>query len=249
MPFPQNPNKHRWEPVFTALDFRRYQASRVGRLRKPPPRVVMVFGQRWSRYLKQRYRGAYDPHTAVYRVDPSVGVVHVEGPGAPFATIVIEELAALGVNAFVIVGIAGSLDRTVPAGSMVVCSKALRDEGTSHHYRRAAPFAFPDRDLTRSLESALERAGLPYVNGPTWTTDAAYRETGPEIRRYRKLGILTVEMEAAAVFTVTRALGRKSAALFVVSDLLDEAGWEPRFHDTRTPLRQALRVALLAGKD
>lgn len=249
MPFPQIPRKHRWEPAFTASDFRRYQSSRVGPLPKPPPNAVMVFGHRWSRYLNRKYRGAYDSRTGVYRAEPSVGVVLVDGPGAPFATIVVEELAALGVKAFVIVGIAGSLDRNIPAGSMVVCSKALRDEGTSHHYRSAARFARPDRLLTNSLKLSLERAGVPYVEGSTWTIDAPYRETGPEIRRYRKGGILTVEMEAAAVFTVTQVLGRKSAALFVVSDFLDENGWEPRFHDTRSPLRRALQLAIRACKN
>lgn len=209
----------------------------------------MVFGERWTRYLKRKFRGAYDARTGVYRVDRYVGIVHVRGPGAPYASIEVEERAALGVKEFVIVGLAGSLQRGLPAGSMVVCTKALRDEGTSHHYRKTAPFAQPDRQLTSSLKVSLQRAGVPYVQGPSWTTDAPYRETVPEIRRYRRAGILTVEMEAAAVFTVARALGRSAAALFVISDHLDETGWDPRFHDTRASLHRALRIAIPACKN
>lgn len=206
----------------------------------------MVFGHRWSRYLGRKFRGVYDPRTGVYSANSSVGVVLVDGPGAPFASIVVEELAALGVKQFLIVGIAGSLNPRIQTGSMVVCSKALRDEGTSHHYRKPAPYARPNGALTNLLKSRLEREGIPFVEGPTWTTDAPYRETVPEIRRYRKAGVLTVEMEAAAVFTVSKTLGRRAAALFVISDHLDEKGWKPRFHDTRIPLRRAFRVAIQA---
>lgn len=205
-----------------------------------------MFGERWTRYLRRTFRGRYDSRTGIYRATRSVGVVQVQGPGAPFAGIVVEELAALGVRRFVLVGLAGSLAREIRVGSMVVCTKALRDEGTSHHYQKGAPFSHPDRRLTSSLALSLRAAGTPYSRGPSWTTDAPYRETVPEIRRYRRAGILTVEMEASAVFAVAMALDREAAALFVISDHLDETGWEPRFHDTRTALHRALRIAIRA---
>lgn len=247
VPYPQHPTKHRWEPLYTASDFQRYAAARRGGLvPKPPPSVVMVFGSRWRRYLPRKFRGAYDPRTGVYRANPRAGVVHVDGPGAPFATIVVEELAALGVRRFVIVGLAGALPSSIPAASLVLCTKALRDEGTSHHYQRAAAFARPDPQLTHLLRTYLERSGSAFTQGPSWTTDAPYRETVPEIRRYRRAGILTVEMEAAAVFAVARRLDLRAAALFVVSDHLDESGWVPRFHDTRPALRHTLGLALAA---
>ncbi len=65
--------------------------------------------------------------------------------------------------------------------------------------------------------------------GPTWTTDAPYRETVEEITRYRGEGILTVEMEAAALFTVARLSGLAAAAAFCVSDVLHGERWEPHF--------------------
>ena len=247
MPYPQEPAKHRWEPLFTATDFQRYVASRRGGpLPKPPASVVMVFGSRWKGYLPRKFRGALDSRTGVYRATANAGVVNVDGPGAPFASIVVEELAALDVRRFVVVGLAGSLTPDVDTGSMVLCTKALRDEGTSHHYQRPSTFAHPDRQLTESLRTGLKRSGAPFVRGASWTIDAPYRETVPEIRRYRRAGILTVEMEASAVFAVAQRLNVAAAALFVISDHLDDSGWEPRFHDTRKPLRRALDIALSA---
>ena len=245
MPFPFHPRKHRSEPLFSAADFSRYVANhRTTPPSRPPHNIVVVFGSRWEKYLRRRYRGAYDRHTGVFRANRTVGVAWQTGPGSPHSAIVIEELSALGADRFLIVGLAGSLQSRLPIGSFVVCTKALRDEGTSHHYARPTPFAYPDAGLTWALKTMLRRTGMPFAEGPTWTTDAPYRETRAEIRRYRSMGILTVEMEASAVFAVARHLGRAAAALFVVSDHLTEEDWEPRFHETRTPLRRGLDLAV-----
>lgn len=151
MPYPEQPSKHRWESLFTASDFHRYVAARSGRPpSRPPPKVVMVFGSRWRRYLPRRFPSTFDRYSGVYRASAKVGVALVDGPGAPFATIVLEELAALGVERFVIVGLAGSLRSGIAAGSVVLCTKALRDEGTSYHYQGPAKYAHPDRPLTNS---------------------------------------------------------------------------------------------------
>jgi uridine phosphorylase len=245
VPFPHHPKKHRQEPLFTASDFHRYQSKRTGSPSpRPPRRVVLVFGSRWREYLSKRYGGKLDPRSGVYRLNNKVGIAHIDGPGAPFAAIVVEELAALGVKQFLIVGLAGSLQAGLRVGSLVVCGKALRDEGTSHHYVKGSAFAHPSPGLVAKLKGTLKRNRVSFAEGPTWTTDAPYRETIAELRRYRRSGILTVEMEASAVFTVAQHLEGGAAALFVISDHLDERVWEPRFHDTRDGLRRALRLAI-----
>jgi uridine phosphorylase len=245
--FPQHRRKHLARPLFTAEEFHRYAANRRGTSPpRPPKKVVFVFGRGWRRYLGRKYRGTLDRRTDIYWVRPAVGVTILEAPGAPYTAIVVEELAALGVRQFVIVGIAGSLQSELRVGSLVLCDRALRDEGTSHHYTAPSRFARPSPELTATLRSALEHARTSFAIGPTWTTDAPYRETIAEIRRYRREGILTVEMEASALFSVARLRGRESAALFVISDHLDERGWEPRFHDSRPGLRRALGVVIEA---
>jgi len=245
--FPQHPRKHRFEPLFTATEFHRYVARRTGEPRPRPPRsIVLCYGRRWKRYLTRRFRGGYDRATGMYRAGKGVGVSMVGGPGAPLSAMVVEELAALGVRRFVIVGMAGSLQSDIPAGSLVLCEKALRDEGASHHYEAPGDFSHPSSKLTAALRSQLEREGTPVREGPSWTIDTPYRETVPEIRRYRRQGILTVEMEASAVFSVARIRGCEAAALFVISDHLDDQGWQPRFYDCRPGLRHALDIAVRA---
>jgi len=247
VPVPQYRRKHLERPLFTAEEFHRYRAKLgAATVPRPPESLILVFGRRWRKYLGRKFPGTLDRQTDIYRVGSNVGVTVLEGSGAPLAGIAVEEYAALGVARFMIVGIAGSLQPQVRVGELVLCDRALRDEGTSHHYVPPGRYVLPSRNLTRALRSALDRDGTRYAMGTTWTIDAPYRETVAEIRRYRALGIVTVEMEASAVFAIARCRKREAAALFVISDNLDDRGWEPRFHHTREPLRRALQVAIRA---
>lgn len=52
---------------------------------------------------------------------------------------------------------------------------AYRDEGTSYHYAPASDYiTIKNSDVVAKF---METAGLPYVQGKTWTTDAVHRET------------------------------------------------------------------------
>jgi uridine phosphorylase len=83
--------------------------------------------------------------------------------------------------------------------------------------------------LTDALADKLAGSGHAYKRGATWTIDAPYRETAEELRHYREEGVLTVEMEAAAVFAVARHRGLQAAAAFVLSDTLTDTDWTPDF--------------------
>jgi uridine phosphorylase len=160
------------------------------------------------------------------------------GWGAPAATTVLEELIALGAREFISIGAAGCLQPRCGFGEAVVCDGAIRDEGVSHHYARTEKFAWPSEMLTRRLAQALAVDGTTPQRGLTWTIDAPYRETVAEARSYQAEGVVCVEMEAAALFTVGQYRGVDVAAAFVISDhLLAEECWT---HAFGTPtLRQA----------
>jgi uridine phosphorylase len=155
-----------------------------------------------------------------------VGVVEGFGFGAPGAAIVLEELATLGVRRFITLGFAGALPSDVDFGDVVLCTGAIRDEGVSHHYAPPARWAFPGVSLTQEVRATLTSAGVPFVEGPTWTVDAIYRETVEEAQLYRDEGVITVEMEAAALFTIAAIRDVEIAGLFTVSDhLLGSPEW------------------------
>jgi len=97
--------------------------------------------------------------------DGTVGVIGGFGIGAPAAVATMESLAAIGVRSFAGIGTAGALRRGLEPGDIVVCDRAVRDEGVSHHYVPSARFADSSPALTRRLTAALEDAGLEPITG------------------------------------------------------------------------------------
>ena len=57
-------------------------------------------------------------------------------------------------------------------------------------------------------------------------------ETAEEIVAFREEGILTVDMEASAIFTIGDALGVQTASVFCVSDVLHGEEWEAHFQSS-----------------
>ena len=162
-----------------------------------------------------------------------------------------ESLAAIGVRRFVGLGTAGALRRGLDTGDVVVCDRAVRDEGVSHHYLPPARFADAAPDLTTRLHDAFAAAGLAPTIGSAWTIDAPFRETVLEARHYADEGVAVVEMEAAALFAVGAVRGVDVASAFAISDSLADGEWVPQFGDPRLADRLAAMVAttvdVLAG--
>ena len=232
MPFPNLEGKHAGRPYVTARRLLDYHHLRGN----PPAAVPRAVVLTWQGRLEQRVRerrdyqeihGAAIGSSALLRLTPEVGLARLP-IGAPAAAIAVEELSARGAELFIGVGTVGAIDERLAVGDLVVCSAALRDEGTSYHYAPPEPFAVPDPGLTARLRAALPGA----VYGPSWTTDAPYRETAEEVAKYRAEGIVSVEMEASCLFTVASAVGAATAAAFVVSDVLHGEQWAPHFGST-----------------
>jgi uridine phosphorylase len=169
-----------------------------------------------------------------------VGVLGGFGIGAPATAIHVERLIARGAEAFCVVGGCAGLGGNVACYESVVCDRAVRDEGVSHHYLPSETYVRADEALTSELKSALDAAGFEPRVGASWTTDAFFRETVPEIEYYREEGVLAVEMEAAAVFAVAEYRNVDAAALLCPFDLVLANGWESKREPTVAGLRDLL---------
>ena len=103
------------------------------------------------------------------------------------------------------VGIAGSLQyKNIKEGDIVLCTKAIRNEGTSYHYLKPSKYAYPDKNLLEKIESVLIKNNQTYHKGPSITIDAPYQFTIKEASRLRNEGVITSEMEASAIFAVAK---------------------------------------------
>ena len=237
--YPNFAGKHAEEAIFTPADFVAY-LQQVGALSAAEPPAGIVFCYQRSLYSHVlRTEGIRPPERrdALHGIVclPSTGgrvaLLYHSGIGAPAAAASLEELAALGTSRFVSIGTAGSLQRDLLPGDLVLCEAAIRDEGVSHHYLPPAKLATADADLTSALRAAMTLRGLRFRAGTSWTIDTPYRETVAEARHYQAENVLCVEMEAAALFAVAEVRGLRVASAFTISDSLADLVWNPRFRD------------------
>ena len=144
------------------------------------------------------------------------------GIGCPSAAIAVEELAAVGVETFLRVGTTGALQQGIEIGDMVVATGASKDEGTTKRYENVEYPAVPDYEVLSALVDAAEANDEEVHVGPIASDDAFYAETDEYVESWEEAGILSVEMEAAAIFTLARRKGLRAGAICTVDGNLVE---------------------------
>jgi uridine phosphorylase len=135
MPFPSLEGKHAGRPYVTAQRLLGYHESLGNARAAAPPAVVLTWQVRLENRVRER-RAHQEVHGAgvespLLLLSQDLGFTRLP-IGAPAAAIAVEELSARGTELFIGVGAAGAVHERLAAGDLVVCSAALRDEGTSY---------------------------------------------------------------------------------------------------------------------
>jgi uridine phosphorylase len=253
MPFPNFRKKHYQDSIVNpkeALDY--FQKIFKSANFAPPIAIIFCYSEDLMEEISNQHlvttikRPTVGRLSLVNQTKGRVAILGNFGIGAPMAVIRMEEFAALGVKKFITIGTAGTLQKNLQIGDIVVCKKAIRDEGTSYHYLKPSKYAYASEEMTERIKESLEKMGKKYTLGTSWTIDAPYRETVAEAKHYQAEGVLTVEMEAAALFAVGKFRHLEVGALFAVSDSLAELEWVPHLRSPRTMkgLRIIYQVAL-----
>jgi uridine phosphorylase len=157
------------------------------------------------------------------------------GIGCPSAAIAVEELSRVGVETFVRVGTTGALQRGIEIGDMVVASGAAKFEGTSKRYESVKFPAVPDFEVLRALVDSAESRGEDVHVGPIASDDAYYAEEGDFVGDCEAAGVLSVEMEAATLFTLARRKGLRAGAICTVDGNLVEGTQKGADSDEELP--------------
>jgi uridine phosphorylase len=153
------------------------------------------------------------------------------GMGGPSASIVLNELAQLGLKNVIRIGTTGSIQPHVNAGSVVISSAAVRRHGAALD---VAPIEFPavaDPFLTVHLAVTAAERNIDYHVGITASVDTFFEgqertasSANPVLLRrlqgiteeYRALGVLNYEMESATVFTLASVYRMRAACICAV---------------------------------
>ncbi|MGB9933119.1 nucleoside phosphorylase [Haloarcula amylolytica] len=175
------------------------------------------------------------------------------GIGSPSTAIAVEELEAVGVETLIRVGTTGALQKGIEIGDMVVANGAAKDEGTTGRYESDTVPAVPDYDVLSSLVDAAEANDEDVHVGPIATDDAFYAETDEYINDWEAAGLLAVEMEAAALFSLCRRKGLRSGAICTVDGNLVEGTQKGETEDEELPekaknnVERAIEISLTAA--
>lgn len=149
------------------------------------------------------------PASILNHISPLCGI-HLDSFSVDYA-LVAEQLFASGCHFLVSMTSAGQLRTLRPLPYFVLIERALRDEGTSHHYQPSAEFSTAPTGILSLMAGAFDGLRVVQVAPRSTSTDAPFRETVEAVEAMRSRGWLAVEMEAAALYAFATA--RETPAL------------------------------------
>jgi uridine phosphorylase len=158
--------------------------------------------------------------------------------GGPYAVLIAEQLQAAGARIIIGLTSAGRLAPNLPLPCLVVATTAVRDEGTSYHYLPPSPEVACPTPVVVHLERELAATGWSVRCGKVWTTDAPYRETRAQVKKWASRRALAVEMQTASLFAFGVARQASVASVAMVSNAIDHQGEQ---FDTGSP-HDGLRI-------
>lgn len=163
------------------------------------------------------YRGYL---TFTGRVDKTAISACSSGIGCPSAAIVVEELSNIGAKNLIRVGTTGALQNDIEIGDIVIATASARADGASNAF---APIGFPaiaDFQVVSALIQAANKLNKKFHLGVVVSSDAYYAENLDFVTSYRNANVLSVEMEASVIFTLTNIKKLRGGAILVVDSNL-----------------------------
>jgi DeoD family purine-nucleoside phosphorylase len=158
-------------------------------------------------------------YTGTYKGEPVS--IQATGMGCPSAAIVTEELIQLGARNLLRVGTCGGYHREMELGDLVIATAATPADGTVSSITRGLPYAPAAHfDVVHAAHHAQQSLRRRTFLGPIVTSDLFYDPTEEPATLWSNLGIVAVEMEAAAIFTVAAMQGVRAGCLLTVSNTI-----------------------------
>ena len=178
--------------------------------------------------------------------------VQASGMGQPSLSIYVHELVNVyGAKSLIRVGTCGGLNARVKVRDIILAQGASTD--SSIVKGRFGPYNFApiaDFDLLRMAAEKAAARGLRYHAGNMLSSDIFYHADG--FVGYDKLpdhGVIGVEMEAAALYTLAARFGVRALAICTMTDCLithEEIDAEARQTSLKDMVELALDVAVEA---
>ena len=158
--------------------------------------------------FNREYRSAVGTYKGVKILAMSTGM------GGVSTGIGVEELHNIGVEAAIRIGSAGALQSGIAIGDLILCEGAVREDGTSNTYVKTAYPAVADAELLADVIAAAGELGYPYHLGLAHSHESFYHDEADEVAEYwSRKGCLGADCETAALYTIGRLRGMKTASI------------------------------------
>ena len=147
--------------------------------------------------------------------------VQGSGMGMPSASIYTHELInEYGVKSIIRIGSCGALAPDLALGDVIAAIGSATDSNMNRSRFDGlvdyAPVA--DFGLLRTAAEVAERHGTPLRVGPILAADAFYTDRPDLYDALADYGVLAVEMESAAIYTIAARYGARALTILTVSD-------------------------------
>jgi DeoD family purine-nucleoside phosphorylase len=160
-------------------------------------------------------------YTGTYKGTPVS--VQATGMGCPSATIVAEELIQLGCKKLIRVGTCGGLQPSHQLGDLIVGISAVPADSTAMHLVNNEPHCpTASWNLVHEAVHIAKHSDQKLHVGPVVSSDLFYNPNEGQYERWSSRGVLAVEMESAALFTLAAIRGVEAGCFLTVSDIVVE---------------------------
>ena len=144
------------------------------------------------------------------------------GMGIPSMSIYITELMKdYGVKTLIRVGSAGSYQEDVKIRDIVVALSTSTDSNINNRRFKGASFApTVNFDLLSKVLKTAEEKNIKITAGNILTSDEFYNDDPSYFKKWAEFGVLAVEMETAALYTLASKYKAKALSILTISDSL-----------------------------
>ena len=181
-------------------------------------------------------------YTGTYKGVP-VSVM-ASGMGIPSIAIYSHELyTQYGVENIIRVGSAGATRADLALGSVVAGMGACTNSNFADQFELGGTFApICDFDLLMAAVESARELGVKMPVGNLYSSDTFYDAAGRNAK-FQKMGIMAVEMEAAALYCTAAYTGKRALAICSISDNL-VTGQELSADDRQNTFTNMMKIGL-----
>ncbi|MBH8606454.1 purine-nucleoside phosphorylase [Thermoactinomyces sp. CICC 10521] len=169
------------------------------------------------------------------------------GMGVPSISIYVNELIReYGVKKLIRVGTCGAIQKDVKVRDVILAMTSCTDSAVNRQTFPGFDFApCADFDLLNKAYQAGVEKGLHVRVGNVLTSDTFYRDSMEPVKKLADYGVLAVEMETTALYTLAAKYGVHALSVLTVSDHIF-TGEETTAEERQTTFHDMMLMALEA---